>query len=257
MSVTRHIAALLALVTLPIFTAAAQTPPPSSAPAEAIATESGIAYVVITPASGTTVPDPTDHVVLEYTGWGEDGQIIDSTAKHPDVRTFQLAKLFPALREAVAPMRTGERRRIWIPAALAPKKAPAVFEVELLDIRRPLDAPSDVAAAPADAEKTRSGIAWKTLRPGSGTARPKAKDFVVVHYTGWTTDGMMFDSSFRKGAPGQFLLTEVIPGWREILQLMTPGERRRVWIPQKHAYGGERGFPKGTLVFDIELLRFH
>ena len=58
-----------------------------------------------------------------------------------------------------------------------------------------LPAPEDVAAPPADAEKTASGLASKILTPGKGSTRPAKTDLVTVHYTGWTTDGKMFDSS--------------------------------------------------------------
>jgi peptidylprolyl isomerase len=76
-----------------------------------------------------------------------------------------------------------------------------------------------------------------------------------VHYSGWTTDGKMFDSSVSRGQPARFRLDQVIPGWTEGLQLMVPGERRRLWIPQKLAYRGEPGKPAGMLVFDVELLQ--
>jgi FKBP-type peptidyl-prolyl cis-trans isomerase len=114
--------------------------------------------------------------------------------------------------------------------------------------------PSDVAAPPADAQRSESGLAWKVLKPGAGTRRPSAKGAVRVHYTGWTTYGKMFDSSLAKGAPATFELTKVIPGWTEGLQLMAEGEARRFWIPKKLAYRGAPDKPEGMLVFDIELL---
>jgi peptidylprolyl isomerase len=92
------------------------------------------------------------------------------------------------------------------------------------------------------------------LTAGTGTDHPLAADLVKVHYTGWTTDGKMFDSSLSRGTPTTFQLTKVIPGWTEGLQLMTEGEARRFWIPKKIAYRGAPGKPEGTLVFDIELL---
>ena len=114
--------------------------------------------------------------------------------------------------------------------------------------------PPDVAAAPADAAKTRSGLASKVITPGTGKVHPKATDNVTVHYTGWTTDGKMFDSSVARGAPSTFPLNRVIAGWTEGLQLMVTGEKRRLWIPEALAYRGERP-PKGMLVFDVELIK--
>jgi len=115
-------------------------------------------------------------------------------------------------------------------------------------------APADVAAPPADAQKTASGLASKVMKPGDGKAKPGPTSVVTVHYTGWTTDGKGFDSSVARGRPATFPLNRVIPGWTEALQLMTVGEERRVWIPENLAYKGRPGRPAGMLVFDVELL---
>ena len=114
--------------------------------------------------------------------------------------------------------------------------------------------PADVAAPPADAHKTASGLASKILQVGMGNVRPGPTSRVTVHYTGWTTDGEMFDSSIPRGEPTSFRLNEVISGWTEGLQLMVKGEKRGFWIPEALAYQGRPGAPGGTLVFDVELL---
>ena len=75
-----------------------------------------------------------------------------------------------------------------------------------------------------------------------------------MHYTGWTTDGKMFDSSVARGEPASFGLKQVISGWTEGVQMMVVGEKRRFWIPARLAYEGKDG-PQGTLVFDIELIK--
>jgi peptidylprolyl isomerase len=118
----------------------------------------------------------------------------------------------------------------------------------------PIPAPPDVAAPPADAVRTPTGLASKVLTPGTGTRHPRPNSKVRVHYTGWSTDGKMFDSSVAKGEPISFGLDEVIPGWTEGVQMMVEGEKRRFWIPAKLAYEGRNG-PQGTLVFDVELLK--
>jgi FKBP-type peptidyl-prolyl cis-trans isomerase len=118
-----------------------------------------------------------------------------------------------------------------------------------------IPAPSDVAAPPADATRSPSGLATKVITPGSGTQHPRPNSRVTVHYTGWTTDGKMFDSSVVSKQPSTFGLDEVIPGWTEGVQMMVPGEKRRFWIPGRLAYEGSPGRPQGTLVFDIELIR--
>ncbi|MGH9423814.1 MAG: FKBP-type peptidyl-prolyl cis-trans isomerase, partial [Thermoanaerobaculia bacterium] len=126
---------------------------------------------------------------------------------------------------------------------------------ELVDIvHRPVT-PADVAAPPADAIRMPSGLAYKILRPGTGTVHPGRHTRVLVDYNGWTTDGQMFDTSILRGDPVEFSLAEVIPGWTEGIQLMTEGEKVRFWIPEKIAYKGEKGKPAGMLVFDVELLK--
>ena len=121
-----------------------------------------------------------------------------------------------------------------------------------------IPAPADVKAAPADAQKTASGLASKVITPGKGGEHPRAWDEVTVNYTGWTTDGKMFDSSLVARVPGQplapatFALNGVIPGWTDGLQLMSVGDKYRFWIPEEMAYKGGGG-PAGMLVFDVEL----
>ena len=96
---------------------------------------------------------------------------------------------------------------------------------------------------------------YKVLRPGTGIRNPRPGDKVLVHYSGWTTNGRLFDSSIAKGEPMTMGLDEVIKGWSEGLQLMVEGERTRLWIPQDLAYKGEPGNPRGMLVFDVELIK--
>jgi peptidylprolyl isomerase len=114
--------------------------------------------------------------------------------------------------------------------------------------------PPDVAAPPADAEATASGLKSKVLTPGTGTSKPGPLDIVTVHYTGWTAEGKMFDSSVLRGRPSAFALDRIIAGWSEGLQLMVEGEKRRLWIPPTLAFEGLRDRPQGPIVFDVELL---
>jgi FKBP-type peptidyl-prolyl cis-trans isomerase len=122
-----------------------------------------------------------------------------------------------------------------------------------------IPAPPDVAAPPADAVRTPSGLASKVLQVGMSNVRPSAHSTVRVHYTGWTPDGKMFDSSVARGEPIEMPVNQFIPGWVEGLQLMVVGEKRRFWIPGSLAYGdgppgGPGDPPRGMLVFDIELI---
>ena len=98
---------------------------------------------------------------------------------------------------------------------------------------------------------TPSGLQFTDSVLGDGDEATSGQ-FVTVHYTGWTTDGKMFDTSLERGQPISFPLTCVIEGWTEGVQLMTIGEKMRFWIPERLAYQGKD--PKGMLVFDVELI---
>ncbi len=172
--------------------------------------------------------------------------------------TLPMKGIMPGLGEGVQLMQIGESRRLWIPQSLAYKgkqgkpQGTLVFDVTLVDI--PTHAPADLKTPPAEAQRTGSGLVYQVLKPGSGTHHPIKADTVTVHYTGWTTDGKMFDSSLTRGAPATFALDHVIPGWTEGLALMVEGEKARFWIPEKLAYKGTSS-PYGDLVFDVELIR--
>ena len=120
---------------------------------------------------------------------------------------------------------------------------------------RQIPAPPDVAAPPADATVSSTGLASKVLSPGRGTRHPRPNSRVTVHYTGWTVDGKMFDSSVARNEPSTFGLDGVIPGWTQGVQMMVEGEKRRFWIPAALAYADNPDAPQGMLVFDIELIR--
>lgn len=113
---------------------------------------------------------------------------------------------------------------------------------------------------PEDTEKvtTESGLVYSVLRPGTGDVKPAMGDAVTVHYTGWTTDGRVFDSSRKRGQPAQFNVGGLIPGWNEALQLMTTGARLKLTIPADLAYGKDGSPPvippNATLIFDMELI---
>lgn len=234
-------------------------------PDDAIVEESGLKSIVLEEGSGTTKPGPTDKVKVHYTGWTTDGKMFDSSVARGMPSTFGLNQVIKGWTEGLQLMVEGEKRRFWIPAELAYGENPAggrpggmlCFDVELIENLAP-KTPEDVAAIPDDAEKTDSGLATKVLKEGTGETHPKATSNVTVHYSGWTTDGEMFDSSVNRGSPATFRLNKVIKGWTEGVQLMTQGEKRRFWIPEELGYGENPppGAPEGMLVFDVELLRF-
>lgn len=235
----------------------------AAAPADAERTASGLASRILTPSTNSDQPtNAADRVTVHYTGWTTDGEMFDSSVQRGSPATFPLNGVIAGWTEGLQLMKVGEKRRLWIPEALAYQGRPGrpagmlVFDVELLSVEHapePPATPEDVAAAPSSAETTESGIASRVLTPGTGSAHPTATNNVRVHYTGWTTDGELFDSSVTRGEPATFPLNRVIPGWTEGVQLMVVGEKRRFWIPANLAYEGRPG-PQGTLVFDVELL---
>ena len=122
----------------------------------------------------------------------------------------------------------------------------------------PIPAPPDVSAPPADAQKTESGLAYKVLEQGTGTERPSSRAAVTAHYVGWAaSDGKMFDSSYNRGAHGEFALEGLMPGLSEGIQLMVIGQKNRFWVPEALGFAGMEGRPAGDLVFDVELLEIN
>ena len=237
-------------------------PPPAdlkSPPADARKSADGLVSKQLEAGTAGEHPGDGDFIHLRYAVWkASDGSVIDYT--RGDGPSFiEMAKLLPGMREMFAEMTPGQKSRAWIPASLGSGKIAEgetfVVDGELVDVVHPPTTPADVAAPPADATRTPSGLAYKILRPGTGTAHPNKRDKVVVHYSGWSTDGKGVDSSVLRGEPTEFALTEVIPGWTEGLQLMTEGEQVRLWIPENLAYKGKSGRPAGMLVFDLELLK--
>jgi hypothetical protein len=97
-------------------------------------------------------------------------------------------------------------------------------------------APADVAAAPADAIKTDSGVPMTILRAGHGTERPQANDCVTVHFTGWKRDGSFLVSSRVGGEPESQCLKTMFAGVADALQTMVIGEERRLWVPADLTY---------------------
>ena len=263
---------LLAPAILPVMAAVqgaprpAPQPPPAdvaAAPKDAVTLPSGLASKVLQPGRGTAKPGATDMVTVHYTGWTTDGKVFDSSLTRKEPSTFPLDRVIKGWGEGVQLMTAGEKRRLWIPETLAYKGQagrPAgmlVFDIELLEFTPPPTLPPpDVAAVPADAQRTPSGLAYKVIKAGTGKEHPRTSSQVTVHYSGWQTNGKLFDSSVMRGAPASFGLGDVIAGWTEGVQLMVVGEKTRFWIPENLAYKGQSGVPSGMLVFDVELISY-
>jgi FKBP-type peptidyl-prolyl cis-trans isomerase len=105
-------------------------------------------------------------------------------------------------------------------------------------------------------QTTPSGLQYKVITKGTGPM-PKSDDTVKTHYRGTSIDGTEFDSSYKRGEPATFGVTQVIKGWTEALLMMPVGSKWQLFIPSDLAYGpsGRPSIPpNATLLFDIELL---
>lgn len=230
----------------------------------AVELHDGLYYLITKRGSGSEEIREGEIVSIDFTGWHVDSStLFQSSRQLGEPLIGQVKDMFPGFREVLVHAHEGDSLTIWVPQALGVDpigrrlRGRLVFTVDIHEVRpepRAIPAPEDVAAPPADAEKTASGLATKVLSAGNGEQHPTATSRVRVHYTGWTTDGVMFDSSVIRGEPVDFGLNQVIPGWTEGVQLMVEGEKRRLWIPEALAYKGMRGAPQGMLVFDVELI---
>lgn len=103
---------------------------------------------------------------------------------------------------------------------------------------------------------TTAELQYKVITEGAG-AMPHANDMVTVNYRGTLVDGTEFDSSAKQGHPVPFVVSRVIRGWTEALQLMKAGSKWQLFIPASLAYGDRPrpGIePGSTLIFDVELV---
>jgi len=244
---------------------------PMERPAEVTTTESGLQYWDAAPGEGPS-PQEGDNIVIEYSGFLEDGTLFDSSFKRPKPFTFPLGqgRVIKGWDEGVATMKKGTKRQLIIPGDLAygekgrpgriPPNATLIFDVELVGFETPPKAPEkpqDVAESAFTT--TESGLKYHDFEVGTGDAPTEGKP-VSVHYTGWLTDGTQFDSSIPRGQPIRFPVGKgrVIKGWDEGIMSMKVGGKRQLVIPYDLAYG-ERGRPPtippmSTLIFEVELV---
>jgi FKBP-type peptidyl-prolyl cis-trans isomerase len=239
-------------------------PDVAAPPADAVKTASGLASMVITPGTGTEHPSQNDQVKVDYSGWTTDGKMFDSTVaplqpgRKAEPITLSLSRVIPGWTEGMQLMVVGEKRRMWIPEDLAYKGRPGapqgmlVFDIELVDFTPGPKPPPDVAAAPADAEKTKDGLATKVSQKGTGKVHPQPNDGVRVNYSIWQTDGKLLDASKEK--PVVRPVTGLSAGWSEGLGLMVTGEKRTLWVPAALGIQGRPGSPQSDVTMVIELL---
>ena len=236
--------------------------PAAAPPEDAVRSDSGLAWVVLetgNPDVGS--PGEEDTILVEYSSYTPDGRLLDTTVHRGEPKVFTVNLTIAGFRESFTTMVPGERRQVWIPAELTELDGrlvhddTVVFDMKLLSFMAAPETPANLVSIPPDAERSVTGLAWEVLTPGTGDRGPQWGEAVKVLYAGWTADGEMFDSTFSHGQPARFVLDDSMPlGWNEALYGMVAGEKRRVWIPEDLAYGGQKNRPQGMLVFEIELL---
>jgi FKBP-type peptidyl-prolyl cis-trans isomerase len=212
---------------------------------------------IVEPGRGAAHPGATDVVTVHYTAWSTDGTTLDDSRSRGAPAVWIPKQLMEGLSAGIQLMVAGERRRLWIPAAMAHEWASGtlVFDVELVTIAPAPDQPipAEIGAPPADLARTASGLGFMLLRAGTGREHPKPTATVTIHSTAWTSNGLtIFDDTVARRAPMTVAVDTVMPGLSEALQRMVVGEKTRFWIPPALAVTPGPG--PMSLVFDIELL---
>lgn len=234
-------------------------------PSTAKVTPHGAKYVVVTPGSGERARE-FDTVTFHYTAWDSDGRMFESTETRKRPATSIPYRQPAVFADVLVLAGKGARVRVWTDSlqvgssAAGVPSGPLVYEFQIEEIVKapgtPAPVPANVAAAPAGASTTKSGVAFEILKKGKGGPKPGPTDEVTIVYTGWTTDGRLIGSSELEGKPAHVRLDDTITGWTDAIMTMSAGDRVRMWIPPQLAYKGASGKPQGTLVYDLELVAF-
>jgi len=232
-------------------------------------TDSGLQYVVMIEGDGDT-PEVGQVVSVHYTGWLEDGTEFDSSRERGVPISFALGQgmVIPGWDEGIALLPAGSQARFIIPSDLAygdagrpgiPGGATLVFDVELVEVS-PGAPESPTVVDEADYTETETGLLYYDMEEGSGADIEEGQQ-VLLHYTGWLEDGMMFDSSLNRGQPIPVVVGagQVFPGWEEGLLSMKVGGKRQLVIPPELAFGEEGAGggiipPNAVIILELELL---
>lgn len=242
-------------------------------------TESGIQYVIVEegPEDGAS-PDIDSTVQVFYEGRLTDGTTFDGNFGTGQPAIFGVGQVIAGWTQGLQLMSEGDEYIFYIPSELGYGQSPRpgssikpgddlIFRVQLMKVfePRPADAKAWNTYTPWDSTRdgiqtTGSGLEYVVLESGSDAGKsPAPNDTVVVFYEGrMSGTGEVFDSAYQRGKPLMIRPDEVIPGWKEALSMMKPGDRWLVHIPSAIGYG-ERGYPgaippNADLDFEVELV---
>ena len=230
-------------------------------------TPSGLKFKLLSEGNGEKA-DSGDIVEVNYTGKLTNDTVFDSSYKRDKPFTFKLGEghVIKGWDEGIAMMNVGDKAELTIPANLGygeravgpiPANSTLIFDVELLKVTKP-PKPFDVKGK--DTLSTADGLKYIMVKSNPDGTPVQKGDSVEVHYTGYFTNGKIFDSSYNRGEPLKFKvgMGQVIKGWDEGLMLLKKGEKARLLVPYQLAYG-EKGYPgaippKSDLIFDVYIV---
>lgn len=237
---------------------------------DTLTTASGLKYIIREKGRGE-LAEKGAKVNVHYIGRLTNDTVFDSSYKRNQAFSFTLGngKVIKGWDEGIALLHQGDKATFIIPAELAygsrktgsiPANSTLIFDIELISVKNPVKIEAYKVEG-KDTLTTSSGLKYIVVKKGHPqNPSAKAGEVVTVHYSGYFKDGLMFDSSIKRGQPIKFTLGQgqVIKGWDEMLQLMRSGDKVRAIIPYELAYG-EKGRgnsipPKAELTFDMELI---
>jgi FKBP-type peptidyl-prolyl cis-trans isomerase len=216
----------------------------------------GVKYELVKAGTGKAIGEGNG-IALRFAIWAAEGQLLECTERSGQKLGGTLDSLrWPFLKDIVKDLKVGGIVRADVPNALLQQaQSDTVWELELLKVT---EMPKFRLPAADKVVTTQSGLQYEAIDQGKGDS-PKASSKVKAHYTGWLTNGKLFDSSHARGEPTEFPLNRVIPGWTEGLQLMKPGAKFLFQIPPELGYGARDSGtipPNSTLIFLVELIEF-
>lgn len=233
---------------------------------QTVKTTSGLEYTITEKGDGKK-PEIGDKVVVHYTGKLTNDTVFDSSKLHGgDPFTFKLGagQVIKGWDEAFQLLHVGDKATIKFGPELGygdramgkiPANSTLIFDVELLDIIEGVK-PYDVKGK--DTITTASGLKYIVVQPGKGEPS-SAGTRVVANYSAYFKDGKMFDSSIDRGQPLKSTIGkgQLFAGLDEGIALMHKGEKARLIIPAKLAFGDKAAGPipaNSDLIFDIEIV---